>query len=443
MSKTDPSKVPNIPEEDSSGLGSHLADLQRALLRAIVVPVALIILIWPFWEYFWQLLISGGTLIRIPTFWFGTDLIYLTLPGVVPPEYTHLLVTLRGLDTFSMSVRLSLSLAILFSIPWVMWNIWWFIKPGLYPHEQRFGRVAMPLVVFLFAFGLWFGYVLILPATLSFLLDFGRNVAANQFQDSEDLFNLTVSLLFVMGFVFQIPLIVGAAVRFRLLNPKWVTRHRRGLIFASAVLGAILTPTGDPVTMLLVAAPIYFLVEGGLLLGRFWASRAAKQEALESAIPLSERDGLMSDATADRLTGAVERLSREITAGMEKAEAEFESDEQEASTANTDSPAATAPESQPTAPSSTATPQQSDSPPIAAPARPPAAPPVPRAPIGSSTGVAAPATNQPADPERPVPMLPRELRRRIDHYIRQRLDEIMREAEEEAESDDSHDTSKS
>src|SRR5690606_11681379 len=106
-------------------------------------------------------------------------------------------------------------------------------------------------------------------------------------------------------------------------------------------------------------------------------------------------------------------------AGMDRASSpeEDEGEEAEAAPVVSVQPAASAPAAEAAAPPAASAPR--------------AVPSVPRAPLGSATGVGAPVEVEPVDPERPVPMLPRELRRRIDHYIRQRLDEIMREAEGE------------
>jgi len=453
------------PPQKPATLGDHFDDLRRAVFRSVIVPVVLVCAIWPFWTYI---------------FIFIRD-------GLLTPEQISRLASIRALDTFSMSVRLSFYVGMVLSVPWIVWNLWWFIKPGLYPHERRFGHIAIPSSMLLFVAGISFGYFFVIPATLSFLLEFGREIAPQQIQDVQDLFDLVFALLFVMGGTFQIPLVVGAAVRFRLLKPEWITKHRRIVIFTSAVLGAVLTPTGDIVTMTLVGAPIYFLIEGGVLIGRVWKfysdKRAAKepksilagfQEGLASGV--DQEGGMLGGDAAENFGETLRRLSREFAGNVKEGLDEFQRDRGDTAKDDDDDgddgPDGTPkPPTPPTPPApsggaaagavaSAPAPTQAQAVTSATPAAPPvdtskapvsptapvvAAPNVlsPRAPLDgpsdAALGVNAIASTTPASPgtsdansPHNVPMLPRELRRRIDAYIELRLTEILGEVRNEA-----------
>lgn len=454
--------TPNPPKPKDSSLSDHLDDLRRAVFRSVVVPFVLVCVIWPFWS----------------------EIFIFIRDGLLTEAQIARLASIRALDTFSMSVRLAFYVGMVVSIPWIVWNMWWFIKPGLYPHERKFGRIAIPASMGLFVIGILFGYFVVIPATLGFLLEFGRDIAPQQIQDVQDLFDLIFALLFVMGGTFQIPLIVGAAVRFRLLKPELITKHRRVVIMVSAILGAVLTPTGDIVTMSVVGAPIYFLIEGGVLIGVIWRRSAERQAAKEPksilegfreglASGVDEEGGMLGAQAAEGFGESLRRLSREFAENIKGGLEEFQKDTgpddgkpEDGDGSGGDggptaggpggvtpggggSPAGTggggavasgggaedaaktvAPARAPVQPAA----------PAVSPPRPPAQPPVnlaPRAPLsGPSEGLGGATPEAPnaagtASPGADVPMLPKELRRRIDAYIERRLTEILGEVKDQ------------
>src|SRR5690606_26454828 len=99
---------------------------------------------------------------------------------------------------------------------------------------------------------------------------------------------LVFTLTFGLGFVFQIPLIVAPLIRFNLLTPQFFKSKRRYTLLVSIVLGAIISPTGSPVDMLITAAPIFLLVEGGVWIGAIW-KRAVLRDAEKRAKEAAER----------------------------------------------------------------------------------------------------------------------------------------------------------
>lgn len=454
-------------------LGEHLEDLRGAVLRCVIVPIVLIICIWPFWE----------------------TIVETIARHLLDEKHIHMLARTTLLDSFGLSVKIAIYFGVVLSIPWVILNLWLFIRPGLYPRERRFGYIAIPASIGLFVGGVTFCYFAVLPATIHFLVDFGADVVGQQLIQIDSFFSLVFSMLFVCGLAFQIPLIVAPAVRFGIVPREFITRHRRALIFISAVLGAVLTPTGDPLTMTLVAAPIYLLVEGGVLLGVVWKHFADRRRAREEPTSLADafRQG-MSDGQDDPdddpdgpggsgpnnqppprgdvprsggeqpLTGSASQAQQPSGAdGQESAASAFAATVRDIAGSlgrtmgegvralNEDSDdgpqpikrdphsaAMTVPLAASVAPvvpaSETAVAHK-----VAEPSTVPAVSGTPEkvaaATSTQSTGrgvnLDAPAAALPAQcPAPAVPALPSELRRRIDHYIRGRLEEILDEAQQ-------------
>ncbi|CAG0996941.1 partial Sec-independent protein translocase protein TatC, partial [Gammaproteobacteria bacterium] len=94
--------------------------------------------------------------------------------------------------------------------------------------------------------------------------------------------SLVFALTFGLGFVFQLPLVVAPLIRFGLLKPDFFKRKRRYVILGSVLIGALISPTGSPIDMLIAGAPVFLLVEGGVLLGKLWKNSALKRAMREA-----------------------------------------------------------------------------------------------------------------------------------------------------------------
>jgi sec-independent protein translocase protein TatC len=153
-------------------------------------------------------------------------------------------------------------------MPVILYEIYAYIDPALYPKERRFVRFMGLPVIGLFVLGMAFCYFILLPNAINFLINFGSEVIENQLRASDYLSFVTTFIL-GMGVVFEVPVIIYALVRVGVLRRSWLTRQRRYVFLLSFVIGALLTPTPDPFNQTLVALPMYLLFELGLLLSRF------------------------------------------------------------------------------------------------------------------------------------------------------------------------------
>lgn len=299
-----PDTLLNGPDDkdDSSGVGEHLDELRRSVIYAISLPLLLMATAWTLW---WD---------YIAPFFDGHFL---------NDEQRKMVTRMSVLDSISVAFSASTQLAIFMSIPWVIWHIWRFVSPGLYDHEKRFARVAMPGAIGLFCAGAVFAFYVVIPFSLDFLLSFGTDEIGQQFLSVDTFYPFVFSLLLITGLTFQIPVVVAPLVRFGVVQVDWFRRYRRVIMFLSAVLGAVLTPTVDPVTMMLVATPIYFLAEGGVWLGRVWKRWAERRAAREPQSVadgwregLGKSDGLLGEDAAQSFADAVGKFAREFSSGV-------------------------------------------------------------------------------------------------------------------------------
>jgi len=246
-------------------------------------------------------------------------------------------VVINPMETFSTTMRVSLYAALVFAYPWVMLQAYLFIAPGLYRNERSFFRFAIPSIFLLFMGGAAFGRYLLLPISIPFLLSF--NVNEFGVQENYTLgqyLGLIFAMTFGLGFIFQIPLIVAPLIRFGLLSPEFFKSKRRYTILIAVIIGALVSPTGSPIDMFLAGMPVFFLVEGGVWIGRLWKRRVLKR-AEKEALAASERGekvdpealagGLAIDLEKKLLEfsqGGARKFARELVAGFRESGKDIE-----------------------------------------------------------------------------------------------------------------------
>lgn len=179
--------------------------------------------------------------------------------------------------------RIALILGLVVATPVILYQIVAFVTPALHRHERRYLYLLLPGAGVLFAVGMLFGYFLVLPQTIGFLVGFlGGSTDLTKIgtgtPDESGIFftclristyiSFVTNLLLVIGLAFQTPLVVFLLSKIGILTPAIMTRYRRHAIVVIAIIAAVLTPTPDPFTMFMVAVPMYLLYELGGLMAR-------------------------------------------------------------------------------------------------------------------------------------------------------------------------------
>lgn len=237
-----PSLAPHKPQDRSLPITGHLEELRRRLvISAIAITVAIGLSLFLLTNYLLLLLKS-----RAP----GIELIYTSMTEMI-----------------GIYMKVSLYCGIALSLPFLAYQLIGFISPALTPKEKKYVYLLLPAVVVSFAGGVVFAYFVLLPPSLKFLLTFGSNIARPLISVGSYI-SLVTTLLFWIGIVFQLPLVITFLSRLGIVNPSWLAKNRRYAIIGAFVLGAIITPTFDPINQSLVAIPLIFLYEIGYWLGR-------------------------------------------------------------------------------------------------------------------------------------------------------------------------------
>ncbi len=196
-------------------------------------------------------------------------------PGVAP-------TTLGPGEPLTSTLTVALYFAVVLSLPVILFELYGFVIPAFTPSERR---VVLPLLIavpFLFAAGVAFGYLVVLPAAVRFLQNFNSS-QFNVLVQASQYYKFAATVLLAMGVCFQVPVAILGAVRAGLVTPRGLRRNRRYAFLVCGVLAALLP--GDLFTMLLETVPLYLLYEVSILIASVIARAEGKREVspVESA----------------------------------------------------------------------------------------------------------------------------------------------------------------
>ena len=231
----------------------HLDELRSRLFRCIVVYVIAFAACWYY----------AGPILKF----------------LLHPIQHHLgesgdLVFLQLSEPFVVYMKAAAIAALFLSAPWLLYQLWAFVAPGLYRHERR---MVFPFLFFGTAFfvaGGAFGYYVDIPRAAGWLIQIGSDFRAALTLRSA--FQFTAWIVLAMGAVFDLPIVIFFLARMGVVTPGFLLRHFRTAAFLMTVLAAVITPTGDMMTMLIFAGPMVALYALGILVAwLFGGSRSS------------------------------------------------------------------------------------------------------------------------------------------------------------------------
>jgi sec-independent protein translocase protein TatC len=164
------------------------------------------------------------------------------------------LILLGVASGFTLYMRVALYLGIGLAIPFLLYQVWAFISPGLYKHEKRYAVPVLTMTGFFFISGAAFAYYIAFPAACNYLLGLQTSGGFQTLPDAEQYFDLIILIMIGLGIVFQIPTVAFVLGRIGLITPKMMLKAWRYAVVIIAIISALLTPTADAFNMVLFAA---------------------------------------------------------------------------------------------------------------------------------------------------------------------------------------------
>jgi sec-independent protein translocase protein TatC len=161
-------------------------------------------------------------------------------------------------DALNLFIKTSLVCGAIFASPFILYQLWLFISPGMYANEKRYVWPFMTATVGLFLTGAWFGYRYVLPGAMKILIqDFGKNFT--HMITIEDYTGFFLAVILGLGVTFELPIVIFFLALFGIVDAKFLIKHIRYAILAIFLIAAVICPTPDPIGMCLFASPMLAL----------------------------------------------------------------------------------------------------------------------------------------------------------------------------------------
>jgi len=244
----------DAPEEAEEGM-TMLEHLEELRTRIVVCSVALAM---------------GLVISALPIPYLTEASVTQTVIALVSQPAANHLIFFKPGEGFVTYFQVALIVALVLALPVITYQCIAFVLPALMPHEKKYLYMAIPGAMISFAIGLLFGYILVIPVAIQFLLTFGvDNIPGLEVKWAFSEYIETVTtLLFWMGVSFETPLLMFFLTKLRIIDPVRLARFRKYALILAFVIGAMITPTPDPLNQALVSLPLYLLFELGLLLSK-------------------------------------------------------------------------------------------------------------------------------------------------------------------------------
>ncbi len=257
---TEPAKLPapGSPEPENEvklTFIEHLRELRKRIIRAI-------------WGVLLGMVLVGA---------FVERLFHVLMVPVLRalPEGKKQLVYTSAIEPMMVYLKVAVYGGVFVAAPWVLLQIWQFVAPGLYKKEKG---VIVPFLIWgtaLFYGGAAFCYFLVMPAAFPAMLAFATDTSLSPMLSQSEQLSLVLAMLLGFGIIFEMPVVIAFLSMIGLVSPEFLAKYRRHAIVVNTAVAAIITPTGDPLNLALMAVPMILFYEIGIILARLLGKKKA------------------------------------------------------------------------------------------------------------------------------------------------------------------------
>ena len=276
-------------EGTEAGFITHLLELRDRLLRTVLFLIVIFAVIFPFANEIYHFL-ATPLLAHMPS---GSSMIAVE---VISPFLTPL--------------KMALYAALLVGMPYLLYQLWAFVAPGLYQHEKR---LAMPLLfssIILFYAGVAFAYFVVFPLVFNFLINVAPEGVAVM-TDINKYLDFVLALFFAFGLAFEVPVATIILIAMGITTPESLVEKRPYIIVGAFVIGMLLTPP-DVISQIMLALPMWVLFEGGIIMSRILIKPSDDED--EEDIPGSSASAKANTATAGAAAATAAAASQDTSA---------------------------------------------------------------------------------------------------------------------------------
>ena len=242
-----------MKNNEAATFWQHLDILRWVILRSLGVAVVFAVVAFCLKDWLFAVVLAPRTSEFITFRWLGVE-----------PFSIHLMNT--GLtEQFMTHMRVAMYAGLLCAAPYIIYELFRFVSPGLYQNERRAGLWMVSSGYVMFMLGTLLNYFLIFPLTVRFLGTYQVSPEVDNMLTLQSYTDTLISMCLVMGVIFELPVVCAILGKLGFLTSRLMTRYRRHAIVAILIVAAIITPTTDVFTLLIVSLPIWLLYEISIL----------------------------------------------------------------------------------------------------------------------------------------------------------------------------------
>jgi sec-independent protein translocase protein TatC len=259
----------------------HIDALRGHLFRSALVVVILAIVLFCYPQFLFDTVIFGPLKSEFLTYrafcrlgdWLQAKEVMDNGKELCFGHYTFKLQSLGLADQFTSQMWIAFIGGLILGAPYVLWEVWRFIKPALKEKEKGASAGFIVSASFLFIFGVMFSYYIVVPLMVNFLGNYQVSTMVENNFTMDSYISTVTTLSLSTGLIFELPILVYFLTRFGLMTPEFMRKYRKHAVVVILVVAAVITPSPDVTSQLLVAFPLYFLYEASIFVSYFVVKR--------------------------------------------------------------------------------------------------------------------------------------------------------------------------
>ncbi len=264
--------------QKTASFWEHLDDLRKYLIRIAVVFLLITIAAFCFKETLFSIILAPKNADFITYQWLNR-IVSSTFPEMGTIDtFSVKLINTQLTQQFMAHIKMSFYVGFLLLLPYILFELFRFVSPALYSNERKYAIRIISASYVMFMLGVVLSYFLIFPLTFRFLGTYQVSAEVENQIVLDSYIGMLLMMNLLMGIIFEIPILCWLFAKLGFINAGFLIKYRRHAIVLMLILGAVITPTADAITLLLVSLPMYLLYELSIIIVRHTAS-AKKEEA--------------------------------------------------------------------------------------------------------------------------------------------------------------------
>ncbi len=264
----------------------HIDALRGHLFRSVLVVLTLAVVVFFYPEILFDKIIFGPLRSDFLTYrafcklghWLQSNNLFKDGDQLCFGHYTFKLQSLGLSDQFTSQMWLAIISGLILGLPYVLWEVWRFIKPALKEKERRASTSFIFFATVLFLIGVLFSYYIIVPLMVNFLGNYKVSEMVENNFTMDSYIDTVTTLSLATGIVFELPIIVFFLTKFGIMTPQFMRKYRKHAVVVILIVAGVITPSPDMTSQLLVAFPLYLLYEASIFVSMYEMKRKSKEE---------------------------------------------------------------------------------------------------------------------------------------------------------------------